>query len=285
MKVSILTSAYIYRYSLEDSIRKAAETGFDAVDICAWYPHAEPKLIDRKGRRALRDLLASYGISVNQIATLGDVSNGIWPMMGGYAESIQDRLDFAADIGARCVEVLPGFTRPDLPRHLTWKWAVESYQKLARHAELVGVPLAMEFEPHQPTQYMWGKPAPMNAYDLATLTKLVQDIGHDYCKVNLDIGHVNIIAKGDPESVRDDLWALKGQIISTHCNDNDGVTDLNLIPGQGTCDFRYYFDRLNQMGYQGTIGIELEGADDPDHLVQESYRYVRSTLDALNLYG
>jgi sugar phosphate isomerase/epimerase len=276
MKLSLLSSVFLMDYpKLEDAIEKTVEIGFDAIDICAWYPHCEPRLIGRKDRRRLRDFIAGCGIKVNQIATLGDATNGLWPMMDGWVQAQIDRLDFAADIGADHLETLPGWNRPDLPRDLTWKWAVDAHKKLAKHAEEVGIPLAVEFEPVQPTQLFWGLPNPINVTTLKELIKFLEEVGSSFCLANLDVGHCNIIAKGKPQSIKGDLMALKDAIVGTHFNDNDGITDLNYVPGEGTCDFKFYLNFLKEIGYKGMAGVELEGT------IKNSYAKAKAAFSCM----
>jgi sugar phosphate isomerase/epimerase len=283
--MSLLSSVFLMDYPrLEDAITKTVEIGYDAIDICAWYPHCEPRLLGRKDRRALRAFLESSHVTVNQVATLGDATCGVYPMMDGWVQAQIDRLDFAADIGATHLETLPGWNRPDLPRDLTWKWAVEAHRKVAAHAGKVGIPLAVEFEPAQPNQMFWGLPYSLNVTDLTGLRKFIDDVGSEHCKANLDVGHCNIVAKGRPDSIRGDLLALKDVIVGTHFNDNDGVADLNLIPGDGTCDFRYYIEFLVEIGYTGMIGVELEGTiKDSEKKARASYATLRRLLDSMGL--
>jgi len=273
------------KYSLEESVEKAAEAGYDAIDLIACAPHAEPREINRKNRAKLRKLVDSYGLSINQIASFGHPTTGIFAEMEGYVKAQLERLDFAKDVGADHLEIVPGFKRPDLPVELTWKWAVENHSKIVEYAEKIGVPIAVEFEPIQPSQEMWGKPMPPNVHDLKTLKKFIDEIGSGFCRANLDIGHCNIVAKGNPENIRHELLALKDYIIGVHCNDNDGITDLNLIPGKGTCNFEYYLKVLDQMGYKKFVGIELEGEDDPEPAAKESLNYIKNVLLRINAYG
>jgi len=273
------------KYSLKEAIEKAAEAGYDAIDFFAGAPHAEPREIDKKAREKLRKLVDSYGLSINQIASFGHPTTGFFAEMEGYVTAHLERLDFAKDVGANHLELVPGFKRPDLHTELTWKWAVESHKKIAEYGEKIGIPIAIEFEPIQPSQEMWGKPMPPNVYDLKTLKKFIDDVGSDYCGANLDIGHCNIVAKGNPESIKDDLLALKNYIIGVHCNDNDGITDLNLVPGRGSCDFQYYLDLLDKMGYKKFVGMELEGEDNPVPAAKESLDYIKNVLLKINAYG
>lgn len=285
MKLSILTSVFITKYpDLKEAVKKIASLGYDAVDICAWYPHFEPEVATSKDIKELKSLLSSYDLRVNQVATRGDATCGIYAMMEGWVKAQLQRLDFAADIGANHLQTLTGHIRSDIPRKLLWKWAVRAHERLAKKAEQVGIPLAVEFQPYE----IGGKYRPMNACDLKTLKKFIADVGSDFCKFNLDIGHCNILAKGKPATIKEEILSLRGQIIGVHCNDNDGKSDLNLVPGRGNCDFGFYFDLLNQIGYKGSIGVELEGAEeseeDPDSMAQESFEYLKNLLSDMNLY-
>ncbi|MCX6090863.1 MAG: sugar phosphate isomerase/epimerase family protein [Chlamydiota bacterium] len=283
MKISILSSAYILRHTLEESIEKASEAGYDAIDFFASYPHAEPRVIDKKSREKLRILADQHGLAINQIASYGNPTTGFFAEMEGYVTAQIERLEFAKDVGAHHVELVPGFTRPDLPKELTWKWAVEGHKRIAEYGEKIGIPIAIEFEPVQPNQEMWGRPMPPNVYDLKSLKRFIDDVGGN-CQANLDIGHCNIVAKGHPESVKDDLLALRGCIIGVHCNDNDGISDLNLVPGRGTCDFSYYINLLNEMGYDRYVGIELEGEDNPIPAARESIKLIKDIMVKINAY-
>ena len=285
MKISILSSCYIMYYSLEDTIKKAADAGYDAVDFLAAAPHAEPREFDGRAREKIRRLAESLGLRINQIATFAPPNSGSYADMEGHVKGQCERLDFAKDVGASHLEVVPGFKRPHLAAELTWKWAIEAHKKIVEHGERIGMPVAVEFEPLQPTQRMWGRPMPANVYDLKTLRRFIHEIGSAYCKANLDIGHCNIVARGNPESITDDILALKGQIIGTHCNDNDGVTDLNAVPGKGSCDFGYYLGLLKGMGYNGFVTIELEGQEEPLPAAAESLNAIKGILVTLDAYN
>jgi sugar phosphate isomerase/epimerase len=285
MKVSILSSCYIMQYSLEETIRKAADAGYDAVDFLAAAPHAEPREFDKKTREQIRKLVESLGLQINQIATFAPPNSGSYADMEGHVKGQCERLDFAKDVGASHLEVVPGFKRPHLAKELTWKWAIEAHKRIVDHGEKLGIPVAVECEPLQPSQRMWGRPMPANVYDLDTLAKFIDEIGSPYCQANLDIGHCNILARGRPDTIADKIRTLKGRILGVHLNDNDGVTDLNAVPGRGSCDFEYYLMLLRDMGYEGFVSIELEGQEEPLPAAAESLVVVKETLDKLAAYG
>jgi fructoselysine 3-epimerase len=285
MKMSILSSCYIMHYSLEDAIRKTADAGYDAVDFLAAAPHAEPREFDGRAREKIRKLADACRLRINQIATFAPPNSGSFADMEGHVKGQCERLDFAKDVGACHLEVVPGFKRPHLATELTWKWAIEAHKQIVGHGEKIGMPVAVEFEPLQPTQRMWGRPMPANVYDLKTLRRFIDEIGSPYCGANLDIGHCNIVARGNPDSIKEEILALKGKIIGIHCNDNDGITDLNAVPGKGSCNFEYYLELLNKMGYAGFVSIELEGQEEPLPAAAESLKVIKGILVKLKAYN
>jgi protein FrlC len=284
MRLSIISAGYVMQYTLEESIEKAAEAGYDAIDLFAASPHAEPREYDKKARERLRKFVESCGLIINQYSSWGHPTTGWFAEMEGYVTAQIERLDFARDVGADHLELVPGDKLPYFPPEIPWKWAIESHKRIAEHAAKVGIPIAIEFEPIQPSQQMWGKPMPPNVYDLRTLKRFIKEVDNEYCKANLDIGHCNIIAKGNPESIRDDILALKGLIVGVHVNDNDGVTDLNAVPGTGSCDFEYYLDILKHIGYKKCISIELEGNDNPVPAAKQSLEFIKNILVKIDAY-
>jgi protein FrlC len=268
-------------YNIEQCISIAKELGYDAIDICTWEPHLEPRIYGKRKRKELLELARSYDIEIGQIVTFGwECSEPIAALRAATIKYMKERLELAWDLEAKCVEYIPGWTRPDLPREKTWRWAVEVYKKVVKYAEDVGIPIAAEFEPLQPWMQMWGKPRPLNVHTIDLLVKFASELGSDYSKVNLDLGHCYIA-----KATYDDFKKVKEYVIYTHCNDNDGVTDLNLPPGRGKVPFATYFRWLHEIGYDGFIGIELEGVENSKDLAKESYEYVKSILVQLGFYG
>jgi len=273
------------KFPLEESMRMAAGAGYDAIDFLAAAPHAEPREFDCRGRERLRRTADSLKLTINQVATFAPPSSGSYADMDGYVTGQIERLDFAKDVGAGHLEVVPGFRRPHIPAELAWRWAIDAHRRIVDHAEKIAIPVAVECEPQQPTQRMWGRPAPANVHDLDTLARFISEIDSPYCRANLDIGHCNILAKGKPDSIRDEFLGFSGRVVGVHCNDNDGITDLNGVPGTGTCDFGYYLALLKEMGYQGFVSVELEGQEQPEEASTRSLAYLREALNRLRAYG
>jgi sugar phosphate isomerase/epimerase len=277
-----LSSVFLLKYpNIEECLEKVAKFGYDAIDPISIEPHIEPRLWGKKQRKEFRELCESYNVKINQIATFGlEMADPEWPLREACIQCQIERLDFAYDVGAKNLEFVPGRTRADMSREKTWKWAVEGYRKVANYGRDIGIPIAVEYEPQQPHQLMWGRPTPLNVHTIEQLKKFADDVGSEYCKCNLDLGHCNI-----SKATKDEFEMLKDYIISTHCNDNDGVTDLNAVPSRYNAPFEKYFSWLHDIGYDGYIGVELEGAEEPDAMSREAFDYLKSLLMKLGYYG
>lgn len=69
--------------------------------------------------------------------------------------------------------------------------------------------------------------------------------------LNIDTGHAHIMHQVRPLIEEfGDRWAY------THINDNDGLSDRHLAPGDGTCDFSLIAQLAGEVGYSGPWMME-----------------------------
>jgi sugar phosphate isomerase/epimerase len=76
--------------------------------------------------------------------------------------------------------------------------------------------------------------------------------------VVLDSGHINLV----DESAREAIEKLAGRLLQVHVNDNDGITQQNLIPGDGNFDFGKMLLVLKEAGtmaFVGRVGLPVHG--------------------------
>jgi len=83
--------------------------------------------------------------------------------------------------------------------------------------------------------------------------KIITELKHDNLGVVLDTGHLNLTK----ESVEAALKNLGSLLLQVHVNDNDGLQQQNLIPGDGTIDFQGLIGLLSATGYSGFLSAEL----------------------------
>jgi D-psicose/D-tagatose/L-ribulose 3-epimerase len=122
-----------------------------------------------------------------------------------------------------------------------WKWAVESMQQVAEHAEQCNVNLGLEY---------------LNRFECYLLNtaeqaaRFCRDVGHPRCKMMYDTFHAHIEEKSIPEAIR----TAKDHLVHVHISENDRST-----PGQGNVRWPENFDTLKEIGYDNLMVIEAFG--------------------------
>jgi D-psicose/D-tagatose/L-ribulose 3-epimerase len=122
-----------------------------------------------------------------------------------------------------------------------WKWAVESWQRLAPIAAAAGVEIGIE---------------PLNRFETYFLNtaadgaKFCDAVGHPSVGLLIDTFHANIEEKTIGETLRTAARHLK----HLHTCENDRG-----IPGSGHVDWPVFFSTIKEIGYNGWMTIESFG--------------------------
>lgn len=188
-----------------------------------------------------------------------------WDLM----ERIEETIDTAAACGIPAVilHVSSGYHAPDL-----CDIGMERFDRLVKHAREKGVIACFE-----------------NLRKVGNLSYLA-DRYHslDCVRFCYDCGHRNCYT---PEMEWIDFMGKR--IIATHIHDNPGQTDgwnndddLHLLPFDGTCDYKDMIRRMDRVGYEGTLMLEVFNgsredyrAMTPEAFVKECYRRIKRIRD------
>ena len=84
--------------------------------------------------------------------------------------------------------------------------------------------------------------------------RLLEHVNHPAMGINFDPSHT--FPMGDYPNIT--VYRLGKHIIHLHVSDNDGVTNVHWRPGMGKIDWVAMFQALKDIGYDGTVSIELE---------------------------
>ena len=158
-----------------------------------------------------------------------------------------------------------------IPPKAQWQFAVDNARELGDYAASLGVEVAIELEPF--------KLSLVNT--LEKMDQFLKDVDHPAVRANLDISHL-ALAHTPAESVPD----LRGRIAHVHFSDCDGKVHGDLPPGRGVVDFTPYLQQLKNLGFDGTISIELEYSPQPDKIVEwvtEAYRETNRLMQSLGI--
>lgn len=102
---------------------------------------------------------------------------------------------------------------------------------------------------------------------------VIRDVQRENFGIQLDTAHL-LNQHIDPETA---VYMLGGKnIVNVHFKDTDGFTRNNLPAGCGICDYTAMLRALKNVGYQGSVSVEVEFTDNPK-------RYMRQALDHVKL--
>lgn len=274
MKLAISTFVYL-NYPLDEAIRHSAAAGYEGVDIWGGRPHAYRRDLSETEIRSLNHLLASLNLAVASFipaqfrypTCLCSNNEAIRRDSVAY---IQESIETAAELGAPVVSVCPGHSLHGQGTNDAWGRLSESLAAICESAMQYGMRIAIE-------------PADRYETDLIQTTadarRMIAEIGQTNLGVVLDTGHAHVVGEPIAEAVR----ALGDRLFHVHVDDNNGVRDQHLIPGEGSFDLASCIAVLQDAGYEGFLSVELswDYTIDPVPAANTSVQRLRQILKGL----
>lgn len=251
---------WIYWHDLEESLRKAAELGFDGVE-----------LFTRSGNdfdiEHLRQRLDHYGLLVAAVGTgAGKVLHGLTltdpdlEVRKKALSFISEMISFGAKFGAPAIigSMQGNWGLGSGPKmEEAFGFFVEALEQLGDQAEQEGVPLLIE---------------PLNRYECNGFNQLfVFDNLQHYLKtrnvkVLADLFHMNIEEENLSQTIRD-----FGKYIG-HVH----FADSNRRPmGMGHTDMAPIAEALKEIGYSGYVSAEAFPYPNPDAAAEQTIKAFR----------
>ncbi len=253
----------------EDCIKRIARLGFKSIELIAWN---EQYLVDYYTLSTISELrrtLEGEGLELSQfVSTPKDLSSADPPKREQSIAHWQRAVDVGASLGATLINMVSAHafgmrdaveipritTRPlvqrfatrNVPSNADWdqnfRDYVESLRRCAAICEKAGV--VMTLEPH-PARYMANTDGAL---------RLLDHIDSNAVGINFDPSHT--FPTGDFPNIS--VLRLGQRIKHLHVSDNDGETNVHWRPGQGKIDWYAMLQALKEIGYEGTLSIELE---------------------------
>jgi sugar phosphate isomerase/epimerase len=255
-----------------EGIRKTKEIGFDTIDV-----FADPLDMGIKERRSIKDTCGEVGLPVISVCCvalgIADFNPSVQRFHVTRGEAY---LDFVYELEARNMVLVLGeyiWQQEVIRPEAQWQFAVDNVRALGEYAGKLGVEIAIELEPF--------KLSLVNSLD--KMVQFLKDVDHPAVRANLDISHL-ALSNSPPESVPN----LAGRIAHVHFSDCDGKVHGDLPPGRGTVNFIPYLQQLKNLGFDGTISIELEYSPQPEKIVEwvtEAYRETNRLMHSLGIRG
>ena len=257
MKLGTATSV-LYLYSLRDAIPLIAETGFDGVDIWGGRPHGYRQDYTPAELKELCQVIYDHGLVVSSFMPAfyrypHSLSNPNPRVRQDSLEYMRQCIDNAAVLGARVVLVVPDLSLVGQARCDSRRRLVESIDACSRYAAQYDLKLGIEVLHFDETDLV---------NTAGDALEIIEELGQANIGVVLDSGTLNL----SKEPLDEIVARLGSLLLQVHVNDNQGKDrQQNLIPGDGTYDFKQLIRVLKTAGFTGFLSAELskEYSDDP----------------------
>lgn len=260
-----LPSAFVVWRGVEESIRKAAEYGYDGIELAL-------QSAEQIDSARIHALLAEYGLRCPVIST-GQVFAGL----GLYfttrdaakrrqvLQVFTELIDLAAEFGAMVnIGRVRGYVEADDSYQEALERFTEVARRLAAYAQPKGVTLILE---------------PVNRYELnfinsvAQGAELLRAVGAGNLALMPDLFHMNI----EDRTLAGELEQYQRHIAYLHFADSN-----RLAPGQGHTDFAAVFAALRRMRYDGWISVEILPFPTADIAARQAIDYLTPFREEYN---
>ncbi len=275
MKLS-LSSFVFLNYPLDQAILRIADAGYDGVDIWGGRPHAYRTDLTSAQVRELAKRVTDLGLSIPsfipaQFRYPTSLCSASPKVRDDSVSYIKEGLQTAAELGAPVVSVCPGHSVFGQAREDAAGRLAESLGEICETARSLNLRVALE-------------PADKYETDLVNTCQqaieLIEQVGAPNLGVVLDNGHSHVVG----EEAHEAIPALGEKLFHVHVDDNNGLRDQHLIPGEGTFNFTPFLSALRQTSYDGFLTAELswDYILEPDKAARSARERMKQILEAQN---
>jgi len=236
-------NAWIYPaiFTVDDVLKASKEIGYDGVELNL---SEEMLKISNKERRSIFEKAESLGLELPSLC-----SGLFWKYnLASPDETIREKgieilktgCEFAADIGAGVVLVVPAVAVTEIPYEKTWELSKESIMEAVPTARDSGVDLGIE--------NVWNR----FLYSPLEFRRFIEEINHPNVKAYFDVGNVWFL--GFPQQ-----WIrhLKELIACIHVKGFNRPT-LQFTPLlQGDIPWTDVMKALREVEYDGFLNVEV----------------------------
>ena len=271
------------------SINKIAELGFAGLEL-ETYNKDQMDIFTDEHIKEIKDLFLSLRLESSQfighsikaeIASIDDKQRkiGIEELKRlveickklGIIEVFNIPSSSPPELIVEYTETYPGAIQPiiAMPGNISWDkiWEthIETIAQCLDIIEKAGMKLAIEAVP-------FGVISNSDSF-----LRLAASINSDKLGLNLDTGHIFFQKEDLPVMIE----KAGEKIFGTHICDNDGSIDDHWALGEGKIDWTGVLKAFKKIGYQGSLDIEINVAENPDDVYMESKKYLERILGKL----
>lgn len=267
MKTSLFTVSFAglwgqHHLSLEESIAKTAELGYESVEIMCKRPHLSILDYSISDCEKLANFIKNSRISVSALAGYtnftGGLDSGEVPFVEMQINYVEELVKRAQILNAPIVRIFSSYDRLDIPFARQWQVTVKAIAECCELARQYDVAIGLQ-----------------NHHDIGADTKslaeLVKQINHPNLIPMFDCWNPHLRGENLAQSTK--LMAPKMQfttvadyvVIPRTRYQPDLVNYSNITPayvmavpmGEGDLDYSTFFKTLQNSNYQGVVSYEM----------------------------
>ena len=246
---------------LRQTIRRAADLGFDAVMIAGKRPHLSPLDVGDRETATLRDDLATAGVTCPVVAAYTDFGATVAaevPLLEMQIAYVESLCRIGAKLGATVVRVFTAYDATGANPQVQWQRSVTALREVCDRAAGYGLSVAIQ-----------------NHHDIgvhtAALLELLHDIDRPNCKLGFDAWSPALRGEDVYEAAR---LAAPHTAITTNADyirlpryryrpelvnyEPAGPDLVRAVPfGTGFIDYAAFFRGLRDGGFDGLATFEM----------------------------
>jgi sugar phosphate isomerase/epimerase len=263
--IPALETGTFYKTCLLDHLDGIRSAGYELIEVWCYEPHfyyqSSSFVKEASGR------IGTSGLKVHSLHVIfhgvHDLSNADECDRVHALETAKRQAEICALLGGGIIVVHPGCeVSRDEERSPRMAYFLESLTALSNFCRGIGVKIAVE---NLAPAYFGGR--------FEEIERILREFDNGVVGLCLDTSHA--FMAGDLCRYLD---ALGGRISTFHISDSLGRHDDHLPPGRGKIDWSGFMRKVDQIGYEGPLTIEvLRGSDD-------LYELIRTARNNINEY-
>lgn len=253
-----------YQGDMEEGFKRLRDLGYDGAELMI----KDPALLDKE-----------------KIISMAERNNMIIPLLctgevfGQDKLSFMDRnsevreqaikrtkdiIDFASLLNAQVnIGRLRGQFEVDIPREVSYGWAIDAFKEAAEHGEKRNVIVALE-----PVNILQGNFINSTQDGM----KIVDEVGSKNLRIMLDVFHMHMEDKDISQSIMES----KGYASYVHLTDSN-----RRYPGHCKLDFYKIIKCLYEIGYDYAAGVEVFQIPDQDTAMEQSIKHIKPIVEEM----
>lgn len=257
-----------YRYPLIEALKRIKSFGYDGVEIWGGRPHAYWEDMTEENIAKLKQGIRKTELNISnfipaQFRYPTNLASTDPLIREGSVKYIKRNIEIAEKLEAPYISLCPGFSVYGDTVAEAFAAMLRSFEEIIKFSEKMNTKIILE-------------PAHAMETDLVRTAeegmRVVDYFGKDKMGLCLDTGHLYI----NKENLSDVVEKVKDYRVHWHFDDNHGLDDSHLVPGEGAIDFAIFLDKLKKTDYDGFLAVELgfSYTNDPDPAVRRSINFL-----------